>query len=86
MVGVASKDRDRAIAFQEDFDGKKHDNYDDLYRDPEIEVVYIASQPGSQSDDLAALQVGKGVLCEKPWDSIREKYKPDSMAQNKIVF
>ena len=44
LVGVASKDRDSAIAFQEEFDGQKaYDNYDDLYRDPEIEVVYIAS-------------------------------------------
>ena len=44
LVGVASVDGDRAIAFQEEFDGKKaYDNYDDLYRDPEIEVVYIAS-------------------------------------------
>ena len=68
LVGVASKDRDRAIAFQEDFDGKKaYDNYDDLYRDPEIEVVYIASlNQDHKAMTIAALQAGKGVLCEKP--------------------
>ncbi|MEC8396779.1 MAG: Gfo/Idh/MocA family oxidoreductase, partial [Bacteroidota bacterium] len=68
LVGVASKDRDRAIAFQEEFDGKKaYDNYDDLYRDPEIEVVYIASlNQDHKAMTIAALQAGKGVLCEKP--------------------
>ncbi len=68
LVAVASKNIDRALAFQKKFDGHKaYDSYDDLYHDTEIEVVYIASfNQNHKAMTLAALQAGKGVLCEKP--------------------
>ena len=68
LIAVASSDIDRAKAFQSEFDAQKaYDNYEDLYHDPEIEVIYIASlNQNHKSMSLAALQAGKGVLCEKP--------------------
>ena len=56
------------MAFQEEFDGQKaYDNYDDLYHDSEIEVIYIASlNQNHKAMTIAALNAGKGVLCEKP--------------------
>lgn len=68
LVGVASTNRDRALAFQKEFNGQKaYDNYEDLYRDPEIEVIYIASlNQNHKAMTMAALEAGKGVLCEKP--------------------
>jgi len=68
LVAVASSDIDRAKTFQSEFDGQKaYDNYEDLYRDPEIEVIYIASlNQNHKAMSMAALQAGKGVLCEKP--------------------
>ena len=89
MVGVASKDRDRAIAFQEEFDGKKsYDNYDDLYRDPEIDVIYIASlNQDHKAMTIAALQARKGVLCEKPLGlNIGEIQAMIAMAQKQNCF
>ena len=68
LVGVASTNRDRAMAFQKEFNGQKaYGNYEDLYRDPEIEVIYIASlNQNHKAMTMAALKAGKGVLCEKP--------------------
>tara|TARA_B100001173_G_scaffold294705_1_gene288826 strand:- start:1482 stop:2450 length:969 start_codon:yes stop_codon:yes gene_type:complete len=68
LIGVASTSRDRAKAFQKEFDGQKaYDKYEDLYRDPEIEVIYIASlNQNHKAMTMAALEAGKGVLCEKP--------------------
>ncbi|MEC7173647.1 MAG: Gfo/Idh/MocA family oxidoreductase [Bacteroidota bacterium] len=68
LIGVASTNGDRAKAFQEEFDGQKaYDNYDDLYRDSEIEIIYIASlNQNHKAMTIAALNAGKGVLCEKP--------------------
>ena len=58
--------------FQKEFNVQKsYDNYDDLYHDPDIEVIYIASlNQNHKSMTIEALKARKGVLCEKPWDSI----------------
>jgi predicted dehydrogenase len=68
LIGVASTDGDRAKAFQQAFDAQKaYDNYEDLYHDPDIEIIYIASLNQNHKEmTMAALQAGKGVLCEKP--------------------
>jgi scyllo-inositol 2-dehydrogenase (NADP+) len=68
LVAVAASDRKRANAFQKEFGAQKaYDSYEDLYLDPEIEVVYIASlNQNHKAMTIAALKAGKGVLCEKP--------------------
>ena len=68
LVGVASTNRNRALAFQKEFNGQKaYDNYEDLFLDPHIQVIYIASLNQNHKDmTMAALKAGKGVLCEKP--------------------
>ncbi len=68
LVGVASTNRDRALAFQKEYDGEKvYDNYKGLFCDPEIEIIYIASlNQNHKAMTMAALGAGKGVLCEKP--------------------
>jgi predicted dehydrogenase len=68
LVAVASSNMDRAHSFQKKFKGQKaYDSYTDLYHDPEVEVIYIASLNQNHKEmTLAALRAGKGVLCEKP--------------------
>ena len=68
LVAVASSNMDRAKAFQKEFEGQKaYDSYTDLFHDPEVEVIYIASLNQNHKEmTLAALLAGKGVLCEKP--------------------
>jgi len=68
IMAVASRSKDRADAF-----AKKHQipraygDYDQLLKDPDIDVVYIAT-PHSEhySNTMSALNQGKAVLCEKP--------------------
>ena len=68
LVAVASSSQERAKAFGKEFDAQKtYDSYSDLYKDPYVEVIYIASLNQHHKEmTLAALQAGKGVLCEKP--------------------
>ena len=68
LVAVASTDGNRARAFQKEFEVQKaYDSYTDLYDDPEVELIYIASlNQNHKAMTIAALEAGKGVLCEKP--------------------
>ena len=89
LIGVASANRDRARAFKEEFDVQKaYDNYEDLYRDPEIDVIYIASlNQNHKSMTIEALKARKGVLCEKPLGlNIEEIQAMIAMAQKQNCF
>ena len=89
LVAVASSDIDRAKTFHSEFDGQKaYDNYEDLYRDPEIEVIYIASlNQNHKAMSMAALQAGKGVLCEKPLGlNTKEMQEMIALAQKQNCF
>lgn len=68
LIAVASTDWDRAKTFQNEFEGQNaYDSYTDLYHDPEVEIIYIASLNQNHiSMTIEALEAGKGVLCEKP--------------------
>lgn len=68
LIAVGSSNLERAKTFQKEFDGQKaYGSYQELFDDPEVEIVYIASlNQNHKAMTLAALQAGKGVLCEKP--------------------
>lgn len=68
LIAVASSDIDRAKAFQKEFGGQKaYGSYEELFKDPDLEIVYIASlNQNHKAMTIAALKAGKGVLCEKP--------------------
>ena len=68
LAGVASRDLTRARGFADRFHIRNaYASYEELARDPEIDVVYIAT-PHTEHKDNAALCIknGKAVLCEKP--------------------
>ena len=69
LVAVASRGKKTADAFGDLFRvAKRHDNYESLARDPDVNVVYIATPHSLHKENtLMCLQAGKAVLCEKPF-------------------
>lgn len=67
LIGIASRSMEKAQEFAERFSIKRaYGTYEELVKDPEIELVYIAT-PHSEhcSHAKLCLENGKHVLCEK---------------------
>jgi predicted dehydrogenase len=69
VVAVGSRTQVKADAFADKFAiPNRHDSYQKLVNDPEIDGVYVATHhPMHMRDTLMALNAGKPVLCEKPF-------------------
>jgi D-xylose 1-dehydrogenase (NADP+, D-xylono-1,5-lactone-forming) len=68
LIGVASRNNDRAKAFAAQFGvAKAYGDYETLLRDPEVDAVYIPL-PNTLHCQwiIRSLEAGKHVLCEKP--------------------
>jgi len=75
LVGVASRTQERADAYAAEWGiARAYGSYEDLLADPKIEAVYI-SLPNTLHVEwsIKAVEAGKHVLCEKPFDSKPEK-------------
>nr|MCR5112692.1 Gfo/Idh/MocA family oxidoreductase [Acholeplasmatales bacterium] len=69
LYAVASRDLNKAKEFGEKYNSTKYyGSYDELYNDPNIDVIYIAT-PNSMhyKNSLDALMHHKHVICEKPF-------------------
>jgi len=68
LYGVASRSLDKAQSFQKEYESDvAYGSYQELFDDPAIEIVYIATPHISHARlSIAAMQSGKHVLCEKP--------------------
>lgn len=68
ITAVASRSLQRAEAFAKQFSiSKTYDNYQELFNDPNVDIVYIATPHNSHAElSLTALKFGKSVLSEKP--------------------
>lgn len=67
LMAVASRSVEKAEVFAEEYNIQKaYGNYDELYADNEIDIIYIAT-PNSQhaKNMIDILNAGKHVLCEK---------------------
>ena len=66
---VGSRDLDRAKSFADQYGLKKaYGNYDDLAKDPEVDVIYVATtHPHHEEAAIKCLSNGKAVICEKPF-------------------
>ena len=69
VVAVSSREQHTADQFGAQYGvPKRYGSYDALLRDPEVEIVYVATPHTLHAENtLAALQAGKHVLCEKPF-------------------
>ncbi|XP_063798537.1 trans-1,2-dihydrobenzene-1,2-diol dehydrogenase-like [Pseudophryne corroboree] len=68
VVAVAARDVSRAKEFAQTFNiPKVYDSYEELARDPDIDVVYVGAIHTVHRDvALMFMKNGKNVLCEKP--------------------
>jgi predicted dehydrogenase len=69
IVAVASRAMERAESYADRYGiAMRYDDYAALARDPDVDVVYVATPQSRHVDDtLLALGAGKHVLCEKPF-------------------
>lgn len=68
LSAVASRDAEKSKEFAEKYQCKKaYSTYDAIIKDPEIDILYIATPHSSHAElTIQALQNNKHVLCEKP--------------------
>lgn len=68
LYGVASREIEKAKNFSETFNSIKYYNsYEDLAKDSEIDIVYIATPHAFHFENtMMCLRNNKAVLCEKP--------------------
>ena len=68
LEAVASSSKKRAVEFSKKYGAKRaYGSYDELYDDPEVEVIYVASlHVDHVKHSIDAIRSGKAVLCEKP--------------------
>lgn len=68
LGAVASRSAEKSAAFAKGFNIPKHyDNYQSLFDDSAIDIIYIATPHTTHFElSLAALKAKKHVLCEKP--------------------
>lgn len=67
-AAVASRGAGKAADFAAEFGfARSHGSYDDLYADPEVDVIYVGTPHTHHLDNARdAMRAGKHVLCEKP--------------------
>ncbi len=68
IKAIAARSKQRASEFASKFNVERsYESYDELFSDPDIDVVYIGTVSSNHKDhSLRALEHGKNVLCEKP--------------------
>ncbi|MGB3774238.1 MAG: Gfo/Idh/MocA family oxidoreductase, partial [Leeuwenhoekiella sp.] len=69
LQGVASRSKDKAEKFKEEYKAiKAYGSYEDLAKDPDVDVIYIATPHVRHCEDsILCMDHGKAVLCEKPF-------------------
>ena len=69
LYAVASRSQEKADAFKKEHGATAaHGSYEDLAKDPEVDVVYIATPHVRHCEDsILCMENGKAVLCEKPF-------------------
>jgi predicted dehydrogenase len=89
LAAVGSRDQSRANAFADKYGiPNRHDIYESLVRDPEVDAVYVATPHNFHREhSLLALNAGKPVLCEKPFTiNEREAREVVETARSKRLF
>ncbi|MCM8819138.1 MAG: Gfo/Idh/MocA family oxidoreductase [Candidatus Omnitrophica bacterium] len=67
IVAVCDPDEKRRKEAEEKFNCKSYDNYEDLIKDKNVEIVIVATLSSLHAEHtIKALKAGKHVICEKP--------------------
>lgn len=74
LVAVCDIDEDRLNREVEKYKVKGYENYEDMLKDPEVEVINICTPSGMHVDmAVPAVKAGKNIIVEKPVDIRVEK-------------
>lgn len=67
LYGAASRSLEKSQSFCKEFSAEKaYGSYEDLYEDPKVDLVYIATPHSCHFEEVKkCLEHGKNVLCEK---------------------
>ena len=86
---VASRSMDKANAFADEFAiEKRYDSYEALAKDPEVDIVYVATPHSRHYEDMKLMiGAGKPVLCEKSFTAnAAQAQEIYALAREKGVF
>jgi len=89
LAAVGSRNSDTADAFANEFGAPRHyGDYRSLAEDPQIDVIYVATPHTEHAENtIMCLQVGKPVLCEKPFTiNHRQASEVVALARRKNLF
>ena len=90
IYAVASRSKEKSEAFAKKYGAiKNYDSYDALFKDPDVDIVYIATPHDSHAElSIAAMNHGKHVLCEKPLavNSVQVKSMIEASKANKVYL
>jgi predicted dehydrogenase len=89
LYAVASRSKGKAEEFGMKYGAvKAYDSYEELVKDKEIDIVYIATPNTAHKDNiLLCLNNGKSVLCEKPFTiNAEEAEEVIKLAREKKLF
>lgn len=88
-VAIASRSKERAEKFAKKYKlGKFYGSYIEMLKDPEINMVYIATPPSEHFNQMKmCLEMGKAVFCEKPFTlAVQEAEEVLRLAEEKNIF
>jgi len=89
LVAVGARSIDSANKFADEFGVEtRHDSYEKLVNDPNVDVIYIATPHSFHSEhSLLCLNSGKAVLCEKPFAiNAKQTQEVINLAKEKNLF
>jgi dihydrodiol dehydrogenase / D-xylose 1-dehydrogenase (NADP) len=89
LYAVASRSKEKAEEFGKKYGAaKSYDSYEELVKDKEIDIVYIATPNTAHKDNIIlCLNNGKPVLCEKPFTvNAEEAEEVIRLAREKKLF
>ncbi|MCC8192673.1 MAG: Gfo/Idh/MocA family oxidoreductase [Ruminococcus sp.] len=89
LYAVASRTPDKAKSFAEEFSAAKaYGSYEELVKDDNVELVYIATPHSRHYEDcLLCLENGKNVICEKAFTATLDQAGIVlSLAEEKELF
>ena len=89
LIAIGSRSIEAADAFAAEFPVKyKHDSYDALVRNKEVDVIYVATPHNLHYENtLLCINNDKAVLCEKPFAMNSSQAKAMiNLAKEKKVF
>ena len=74
LVAVCDVDEERLNSVAQEFGVKAYKDYEEMLKDPEVEVVNVCTPSGMHADmAIQAVRAGKHVIVEKPVDISLEK-------------